>query len=607
MKKNFSYGMLLLILLSQPAWSAPLCSDVFTSDQVALSTLTPQNVERINSTLNSSLVEQSTRLENYYRQSPTARQVDTLVVGDGIHGAIFASASAQKTANPSLLIVESGKAVSSIWSTMEGEFKINSPELRDQTQGLRSANRFPFSPLKMNALTANEFANSRDMSTLATGTQYSSDVPVLFGHRVTAITDLWKDAATGAGYHYKVELSSGLIFETNKIIDATGLGDLKLTFKDEASRSLVMNEVKNIRRDEDEMSGIMTSDDFLRVTRNRRLNKKNFVSETENMNFVVIAPGDGGKIAVEKILSEDFAASANITWIAQKAETPDAFRASYFRRYHTVIPDQIGQRIHPIPEYAARIERLDNGTYNVITDSGVVVNSPHVIIATGYENHFTKLLTGMSSNESPLSSQQIFAPVTANGRPTAIGVRMVNGAGVPQNIYRVGVAAGSLATPEELKVAITHNPVAVEVLGPRTAAMAQLLVPGHAASIILRGSPKTSYQTQMAISSGSVISNEPVAAQRIEFSLELARVLRKVDIQAEKFSMEFHKESADQIELVVSGLEGRSASKLAVLLRNNAKLTSLLQTIAKESTKVTVPVSQQRADVENMSIRVGEI
>ncbi len=478
------------------------------------------------------------------------------------------------------------------WST-RGEFAINSREVKDSGKGAITTNRFPHSPLKLSEISDDFFASSLGMSTLATATQYASAVPVLFNTRAIKITDLWNGAGVKPSPRYKIEAQDGLIFHANKIVNITGLGDPHVPVKDPASRELILKSFAQTNREGTLLGRITNSDDFLSIVGNRKRLGLTFVTESKAKTYVVIAPGDGGKIAVEKLLSPDFSPDLKIVWIAQKSVTPEAFREATFFRYHG-ISEEIGKRIETIPDYATRFVPLPDGRIQVFAD-GIAQSAigDHVILATGYKNNFSSLLRDVIGASS-VTAENVTSKVREIGDVTNVGTRLKIENAPEQDIYAGGVAAVPLASEAELNKSITQNPVSIENLGPRTSALAKALVTGTHSEMVLKQGHQLVSVSLDAI--GSANRNR-IAISRLRSRIEVSRLLRKYDLQAKQFTLRVNEQ-----KLTVEGLTEESARKLLADLQSDLGLLHTLATAARGGElRLTVPAAEGRADVENIA------
>lgn len=617
---NFVFAAFILAgSLSTASANAPLCSALFRASGATVTEPLFDEVARLNDTLTARLREDSSKLQTQFKNTEEGPVIDTLVMGAGLHGSIFSASAKFANPNNSVLVLEGGDVISSVFGNLQRTFRINSPEPSGQ-----SANQFPNSPLAMKDLTSDLFPNSLHMSTLATATQYAAGVPTLFKQKVVSVTDLKGHPQAKA--RYMIQTDRGLKAYANKLVIATGLGTTTLPIKDVASLEMLKKEMAQTHPETGRLGRVMTVDDFLTIVSSGIRNKKDFYRETDGKVFAVIGQGDGGKIAIEAITNTCpsiceaakatgrpvFADTLKVTWVGQRAQTPAEYRDSTWERYYD-IAEQFGTKIRPIPDYASSVRKLPDGRYEIFCEkTNTLVIADYLVFATGYRHQYLETLAHLLGSRA-LSPQEFeLRPITAQimptGPETVVGKRIgIVGAPVEQDIYVVGPAAGPLASEGELKTSITENPVSVEVLGPRTAAVAKMIVKP------LAGSSRSVTLTRDAngLVRGRVVLPEThlrlsAGALRLVLKTDLVRALNQVGLAGESFTLRLgvNKGSASTAQVSVSGLSPNSGRDLLALLQKNKNLLTTLGEIlsAQGPIQISVPVHQGRVQGQNIDI-----
>lgn len=366
---------------------------------------------------------------------------DEVIIGGGVHAAIYASARVQM-GHRKPLVIERARIGGVFALSRQASFYLNSRN-RPGAGGLPSENRalnyVPAAPIQMANLSSSEFQSNADMAFVVRCT-IAKHAEVRLGKAVRAVNYSY-DTGYGSPRPLVVELEDGTPVFAGRVIDARGLGDPFTPSGDER---------------------VIPFPEFL-----RRLDKP---FPLEGMGRVaVVGGGDSGKVAIEALLGIGPSTGMSVPaldWLDQVdwygrglADTCEGWRNQERGRYQA-----IGSFLRPVDNGRRRL-RIFNETGNVQPGFEMVyVNSrpyDHVIIATGWSR---PVLQGGPYDEG-YSSIYGFAPQLA---------RQVADA----ELYQVGPAADLPFDEFELEMSTARTPqnrVALFRLGARTAALASRL------------------------------------------------------------------------------------------------------------------------------------
>jgi hypothetical protein len=366
---------------------------------------------------------------------------DEVIIGGGLHAAIYASARVQM-GHRKPLVIERARIGGVFALSRQASFYLNSRN-RPGAGGLPSENRalnyVPAAPIQMANLSSSEFQSNADMAFVVRCT-IAKHAEVRLGKAVRAVNYSY-DTGYGSPRPLVVELEDGTPVFAGRVIDARGLGDPFTPSSGER---------------------VIPFPEFL-----RRLDKP---FPLEGMGRVaVVGGGDSGKVAIEALLGIGPSTGMSVPaldWLDQVdwygrglADTCEGWRNQERGRYQA-----IGSFLRPVDNGRRRL-RIFNETGNVEPGFEMVyVNSrpyDHVIVATGWSR---PVLQGGPYDEG-YSSIYGFAPQLA---------RQVADA----ELYQVGPAADLPFDEFELEMSTARTPqnrVALFRLGARTAALASRL------------------------------------------------------------------------------------------------------------------------------------
>jgi hypothetical protein len=472
MISKFLVPLLLLITLASAAHGAPTCSQLFSPSFLGVPSQSA--VQELTDLMTQDLRKQSDLLIKNIKSQGGQVHVKKLVIGAGLHGAIFAANAGRNNRGNDVLVIEGGNMVSKVFGEMAGTFNINSAETQDS-----SANVFPGSAIEMKDLTSVKnsatlniedvfYADSGKMAALATSTMYGSGLNLLFGNKAVEITYL--GGKTKTGERYLVKTSMGIEIYVNEIVFSTGLGDPSVPLKDLNTRALVESYIAASDKDPGRIFPVMSVDSFLRSVRISRANADSTIAKVlRGKTVAVIGKGDGGKIVVERLVKFS---DVHIKWLGQDAKNPDEYRASTWSRYFT-IAENIGRDIETFPGHVQQVIALPSGKIKIILVDGTETLADITLLATGYKSVVPDLL----SHLEPGGATHDIALEPLKNLNQVIGSRVMIDGHPTEGLYVAGPAAGMLASPEQMAASATGNPVSVNVMGQFTQALANHLLP----------------------------------------------------------------------------------------------------------------------------------
>lgn len=570
--------------------SGGACEGLFATssaaEQIKLFKQEDQQSSQLNDFLSDQLLARSQKLEGQFRQKAPFYPV--VVVGAGLHTSIFSTQAARIGKASSVLAIETGSRVSKVFGDLAGSFRINSSEREN-----RSSNIFPGSPLQMKDFTTQTFPNSVHMGLMGSVAQRASQVPVLLNNTVLAIQDLKSAGEPGPG-RYLITTSQGLSIYADKVVLSTGLGAPSTKVLDPSFQSLLSKYTNEHREDPRKILPVMMVDSFLRtIALNEVGPAVRALKEIKNKSIAVIGAGDGARIAVEAIM-KDMHPSVRVLWLGQKAETPEQYKATTWERYYD-IASEMGKRIQGgFIGHVSAGRLLENGKVELTYGEGKQVNADYVINATGYDNVIPQLVSQLSK---PAESQVlVYEPIQEKipeltSRTTVIGKRLEVEDLPGQEIYIIGPAGGPFATPKELLMTATENPVSIEVLGPRTRTMADYLlekVPAQGKQRRILNSDKPSLQSfQLKVPEKVLALNvTPDSLQNLA-KVELTAALREFKFHQGHLTLQVANSKSDEITVSVLNLSNPGAKMVGERLQAESKLLVILQQLVKAKTSVT--------------------
>jgi hypothetical protein len=413
--------------------------------------------------------------------------IDVLVLGSGVHGSITAANLYRQDPFRKYLVLSASQPDGAVFNVGD-LFRVNSAG--------GSANVFPGSVIQLRDVMTEKYSVAQRFSDLTTANLASFEGEFAFGQWATGISERPLGAKLSEWpTRYRVETSEGLLIDAENIVLAPGFGKPRYPFKD-------ADFVKLIREEEIKPQPKLQSGDDLLDRANRRLEAGEDPLDTISVEEVfVVGDGHGGNIIVEffRRLAPKTAYGKNpgkpkrVVWIGQKAKNGAEFKQKYreefdapkWDRYDPLGDELDGGGIESVPA------RLNGGKKIVLPDGteayelqllhpdGSITKriARSVVFTTGYESMLGDFLKTL---DSEFELRNVVGHIESDiilGE-TAIGKQVFTGAGKrAQNIFVSGPPAVPLATPAEVAVSTTHNPVSIDVLGRRTQALAKRLSP----------------------------------------------------------------------------------------------------------------------------------
>ncbi len=589
LRKLFAAAAMSMALIPFSAQAlAPVCAEIFSltaAEKTALFDLEDQQSSQLNDYLTDQLLVRSRALETQFQTKPP--YVPVVVVGAGLHAAIFNLEAAKLGQSSSVLTIEAGSRVSKVFGDLAGSFRINSSERKGQ-----SLNVFPGSPLEMQDLTQQTFPNSVHMGLMGSAAQRASHVPVLLENKVTSIEDTRLTHQKAPG-RYIVKTSQGITVFTDKIVLSTGLGEPSTRIPDENFQKIMRASTEQHLKDPRQLLPVMMVDSFLRlVALNEGPGKINYTSKVKNKTIAVIGAGDGARIAVEALVQK-FDPTLKILWLGQTAKTPDEYRATTWSRYFG-IADEMGNRIQGgFVGHVKSGRQLTDGSVELIYGDNQKVTSDYVINATGYDNVIPALVSQLTGHVLPakVDYRSVTGAVPEVTSDLTVIGKQIEIASIPeQDIFVIGPAGGAFASPEELLRSATENPVSVEVLGPRSKAMADFVLQNVAAPQQIRiAKVDGSLNSQrVEVPNGKARLNVDLKALENLAKIEIIESLREFKIADGTLLLQVKSTgSASQIVLSVANLSQKNSILILQKIKSQPGLLNLLQKIAKAQTSTT--------------------
>jgi hypothetical protein len=404
---------------------------------------------------------------------------DIVVVGAGIHSAIFNATIARNYPEARVLTIEASDTLVKVFNGCGPMFRINSPEL-----GTATANLIASSPVQLAQLTDAKFATAEMLGQVAMFALFNSTSGFLLEARV--------DKIERSGDMYTVRMQDGLTVVARHVVVATGLGQPDLKTDDKATYALVKDETSKACTLGETVPDIQFFDDAVQKAKLTLDMGLSPLAAYAGKRVMVVGAGDAGNVWVEFLLgkapAEVYAKqktpleAAKTIWLGQKSKTIDEFKAANKPRYHEPLKDlyadtrieMTAAKLSTI-RYAAG-EDAKKGKFAVSAVNGDKTEAhfvDQIIIATGYKNLAPMLVA--HCGPSP-QLQPIKGPANGIGESTALALQVKTSDSVLQKVYVIGPAAAPLAADDELKATITKNHHSINVLGPRSEGLANLII-----------------------------------------------------------------------------------------------------------------------------------
>jgi thioredoxin reductase len=234
------------------------------------------------------------RLERYFNDDPPAQDsYDEVIIGGGVHAAIYAAVRV-KSGYSKPLVIERSRVGGAFAYSRAPSWYLNSrnrPGALGQPSSNAAQNYLPGADLQPAMLSANQYQTNADIAFCAR---------LALASYADVYIESAEEVSIGGPFdtrRYRVELGDGSYVYTDRVIEATGLG---------APSAVVPTDVKNA-------VNFMTFPDFMARMDN--------VFPLRGMGRVaVVGGGDSGKVAVEALLGVGPSAHmsvAGLDWIEQ--------------------------------------------------------------------------------------------------------------------------------------------------------------------------------------------------------------------------------------------------------------------------------------------------
>lgn len=409
--------------------------------------------------------------------------VDVVVIGAGVHAAIFNGVATALRPDLRILTIESGDVIAKMFMGSGPAYRINSPELMNA-----SANVIAEAPVQLRDLTEDNLAVSQVLGEVIVYAHYNSHSNFLFNSPV--------DHVARQGKLYEVTLRDGLKVQAPAVIVATGIGAPDIPGLDDESWSTLYSESNTDFEPATEVPGIQFFEDATRRIRVAWRNQLDPLAPYRGRKVAVVGDGHSGNVFVEFLIGQGFTeiyqnpgestSEVDVAWVGQKALDFDAFRK---RNPHRGVPRyyatlariyEPGSRVVPVPAHLSSIRLAKEGPhrYEVGVEGLPPVSVDKVVIAAGFRSIALDLTRTVGEN---VRLDYVDGAVPGYGPSTRLAGQIATGGEanpVLHPIYVLGPAAAPLSKEEELEATITRNRDSINATGPRTEALARQIVPG---------------------------------------------------------------------------------------------------------------------------------
>lgn len=392
--------------------------------------------------LNSAIEIAFRRTERKSRRKRAPIAAAEVVIGGGLHGAIYA-AGRVKAGHPKPLVIERDTPGGPFRFSVDASFWTNSRN-RPGLGGLPSENRalnvVPGAPVQIADISTTEYADNADWAFVIRVTH------ALYSKMMKGTVER---VEANPNDSFRVLLADGREILTGRVLDARGLGDPRPTSE-----------------------GAMTFKELI-----QRMDQPFPLADMKRV--AIVGGGNSGLCAAEMLLGVAPRAgmsAPSLDWVEQvdlySVNLPtfcDAWRSGVRGRYQS-----LGSFLRPVDNGIQRLRVVPELGTVTPTAEGTLVNGrqyDHVIEATGWR---------LRNDVVPFSRGRFVGTRPALARED--GERL--------GLFKIGVAADLPFEPyENGATAIPENRVALFRLGPRTSALAMTL-PAAVAPEVPRPAPK---------------------------------------------------------------------------------------------------------------------
>lgn len=447
-------------------------------------------------------------LDELRRHPDSYNDFDVVVVGGGVHAAIFNSTLRRLAPDLKTLTVESSGVFAKTFQESADFFFINSPS--DQ-KGKQNTNYFPGSSLQISDLTKERYPTAGHIGFVALFAQMMSGTLTLLNSEVMEL----KKVRGG----YQITLGNGPAIRSKLVVLATGLGRPK-DFFDELSFLPAASEK------------IDTAETFIRKMLRLRDQGIPPLRTLAGERIAVVGAGDSGNVVVEFLLGfgpdsvyleDPFELRGNpndrfsdvdrlkkVYWFGQTANSAQDFADQNKERYRNnanmveddlieTIPAKLQDVSYSSPEPMKAIDYIKDFFGGLLNRSFASAKPrlpsynlsftstrwgppeidkrevDRIIFAGGYENSVADLYARQVWDRGGEIFLESLVSEQGSGRTFAFGKQIFEGRRekvFPTDIYIIGAAAAPLASPAELYESTTGDQSSINVLASRTEEMA---------------------------------------------------------------------------------------------------------------------------------------
>lgn len=323
----------------------------------------------------------SDRLSRQHRLS-----YDVVIVGGGIHAAVYALNLRRSRPDLKVLILEQADEPMAQFRSYGRALILNSPTL---VSNFANANHVPGLPVQLtdfNDLRGGDHVPAESIADLAVVSIYLSGADLRLGAHVTDVRRASRGLYVASG--------DGFSAYAKRLIVATGSGSTDLSKFEPSTRRLIEEERARVLASGRESLGIELYEDYLLHYRAAELSPRKYAGKT----IAVLGAGDAGNTAVEGLLDANVLGHSHgqnpgrlratkVVWLGQPAENDIDFfwnnkgRYSYVDGLMAFFPGKI-HGPHPakreglelVATKGVRISRRSDGDYDNIPEGLAPVN-----------------------------------------------------------------------------------------------------------------------------------------------------------------------------------------------------------------------------------------
>lgn len=409
--------------------------------------------------------------------------VDVVVIGAGVHSAIFNGVATSMRPDLRILTIEAGDVIAKNFMGSGPMFRINSPELMEA-----SANIIAEAPVQLRDLTEDILPVSQVLGEVIVYAQYNSHSNFIFNSPVQNIVQV--------GDMYKVKTNDGLEVQAPVVILGTGIGTPNIKGLDPMSWGLIYSESNTEFDPMKEVPGIQFFQDATRRIRTAYRANVEPLAPYLGKKVAVIGDGHSGNVFTEFLIGKGFTeiytkdgdvqADLDLYWVGQKALSFQDFRKRNPHRgaprYYESLKGiyEPGSRVTPVPGRLSYIKLAEGQAqkYEIGAEGQPPTYADKIVIATGFRSIAVDISKDVGDNARMDWITGTVPGLPANARMVGQILTGPEDAPVKHPLYALGPAAAPLTNDAELDQTITRNRDSINATGPRTEAFSRQLVPG---------------------------------------------------------------------------------------------------------------------------------